>query len=217
MNEQVLEIIQQFYKKKKKNIAFIFLGGSGCLPYISNAHDVDVLVVYKSGVTNEERHSYSEQIKTLKKSLQEVDSNVSIIKQYLGCLKEWYNEIEDSEEKDVPVVNSVPAYIYQAPHFQILCGEDSVGFGQFSVLNNKPRYIQVLKNRFPRQNPEVYSDLPFPPKSFYHVLTGLYIILNDSEELTSEQIENINIVHDGENREKITELYNWAEEELNKL
>lgn len=54
---------------------------------------------------------------------------------------------------------------------------------------------------------------PFSPqyKKWYHILTGIYLIQNESYELTSEQKHNIQMCHD--NR-MTPELFEWIQEQL---
>lgn len=55
--------------------------------------------------------------------------------------------------------------------------------------------------------------VPYTPnqKMWYHILTGIYMLENNSYELTSEQENNIRICHD---REMSLELYDWIQHQL---
>lgn len=51
-------------------------------------------------------------------------------------------------------------------------------------------------------------------KQWYHILTGIYFIQNNSYELTDEQKTNICMCHD---RNMSLELYNWIQEQLSQF
>ena len=73
----------------------------------------------------------------------------------------------------------------------------------FDVLGvHKEKYKNAIK-RYLSHYPET---LPKLTKALYHIVAGLYILKENSYDLTEEEINNINIIHDKE--EGALELFN---------
>lgn len=75
----------------------------------------------------------------------------------------------------------------------------------YDVLEHIPEYKTVLIKHG--------LDKEFEPfnKYWYHILTGIYIIQNNSYELTEEQAKNVHMCH---GRKMTRELYDYMQEQL---
>ena len=207
MNSKITKILRNFYNSRKDRVAFIFLGGSACLSYINNPHDLDIYVVYnnRGDITQDKQ-----EILKLREELKEIDSRVAIIRQYVEVLNFWKTGILTFETQ---LSFILPTYIYQTPNYEIICGEDVVGIKNVNIFDIKDRFIQSLKDFMPRID-FYYEQDEVIIKAIYHTLIGLYMLENNSYELTKEQIEVINQAHDG-NCSK--ELYEWIKDKVSKL
>lgn len=198
---QIENILREFYEENKDIVDFIFIGGSKCLSYIQNPNDIDVFVVFKTLQNPKARFG---KIHQLSAEIKKIYENVSVLPQFKETFNYWLDESNYDEEH--PTKMRFPIYVYMARDFQIVCGSDSVGIKNYDVLEHKTRYISALKAAAETFN-----------YTFYRLLIGLYIIKNNSYELTQEQIANVNVAHDRQDEDKILELYNWAKSEIQKL
>ena len=95
---------------------------------------------------------------------------------------------------------------YMYPLMKLRSGED-LHLEQYSIFGRKEEYITYLK--------KTIEWLPRNNKNWYHVLTAVYILENESYELTEKQLANIQLVH---NREYINcKLYNHIIDYLKKV
>lgn len=192
--DKITEILQPLYELIKDKCYGFLLCGSSSLPWIKNKHDYDVAIIFKSKLHRHEIDSDKDvrlQFNNLKKELN-VKYSISLLSRF-----------EDS------LINR--AWNYQNHYFQVLIGDIPFDYS-YDIFNRE--YVNILKSNFEYVSNE-YQDKNQIPKFLYHILTGIYMIQNNSYELTEEQIENINIVHDMEDKEKIEELFNYCKEWLN--
>ena len=210
MNQKLKKILKEFYDSKKDDIAFIFLGGSACLSYITSAHDLDIYVVYNKVSSSKNRKEDREELIELREKLREIEPRVALIHQYVDVLNFWKTGTLNQE---CGINYVLPTYVYQTPNYEIICGEDVIDIKSLNIFDIRDRFVQSLKDFMSRID-FYYEKDKVIIKAIYHTLTGLYMLENNSYELTQEQIENINQAHDG-NCTK--ELYDWVKEELEKL
>lgn len=209
INNEIKQFLQDYYEARKDVVEFIFLGGSGCLPYINSPHDLDIYVVYKKYDSNIIRYGYRQERQEIQDTLKNFDSRVVIIRQSLNTLNFW--KTGNAEGNVTCVV--LPTYVYQTRNYEIIAGEDSIDIKKYSVLKHKTKFKETLKNYMPTII-DRYTETGEIHKSIYHILTGLYILSNNSYDLTEEQIQNINDAHDGN---CTLELYNWVCSEIDNL
>lgn len=201
------QIIENFYRKECNEIEFIFQSGSSILPYIDNPHDVDIFVVFKN---RENMREKCHNICILQRQLRELNISVAVVPCQLNRLQNWLDE-------SVPVERErFPAYTYLLRYIQFLGGEDTLNLHGFDVLSEpvRSRYIRSLKEAAVRAETIHDDNNGKMDKCIYHILTGLYILQNNSYNFTPEQIYNINLAHDKECSE---ELYNWVLETVRAL
>lgn len=93
-------------------------------------------------------------------------------------------------------------YSYEYYYLQPIFGTI---FPDYNIFNYKTEYkASLIKKGY---NKALYSGQKF----WYHILTGIYLLENDSYTLTDEQIANIRLCHD---RAITEELYNFIQQKL---
>ena len=212
MKNEIIRLIQDFYSIREDEIECIFLGGSACLPYIDTPHDYDIYIVYKDYCEEEcYLRFFKKEREELQALIQEYEPDAVVIPQYKVCLQNWLGE-----EIDVPIRleqrSKLPTYAYLCPHFDIIIGSDTIGIKNFNVLSNdnNQRFIDALQG-YKQKLINDTQRFGYIPKYIYHLLTGIYMLKNNSYELTQEQIANINLAHDGN---CTNELYNYVLENI---
>ena len=188
---EIKEKLQPLYDVVKNYCIGIVLIGSYVLPWIRNKHDIDVLVIFKDNMKYDLLTCYSENIALIREL--QAQGITPLIRDFDRLL------------------NQERCYVYEN-NFCIKLFESEPFNTSFDIFNK--RYVNILKANFEYVSNE-YQDKNQIPKFLYHILTGIYMIQNNSYELTEEQIENINIVHDMEDTEMIGELFNYCKEWLN--
>ena len=205
------EKLIQFYNEHKNDIEYIIIGGSSSLSYINNIHDIDVFVTFKDRDNIDEKKQY---LLDFQKELRQLDDRIMIISHFLAVDKHWYDE-SVFVPKELEARAKLPAYAYLFRYDKFVCGNDNIDKKNIDILNEptRGRYIESLK-RCSLRVKNYYESRKKYSKSIYHLLTGIYILQNNSYDLTKEQIANINLVHD---KECTQELYDFVINEINKL
>ena len=72
-------------------------------------------------------------------------------------------------------------------HFMELIEGENLHLDKFSIFDHKDEYIECLK---------VNITMPKANKSWYHILTAIYMFENNSYTLTEKQLEDIQQTHD---------------------
>ena len=189
----------------------IEIGGSSNLSYIENKHDIDVFVIFKDNTNRKEKmHKIFNLIRTLK----DINVNVSVLARTSEIHRHYVDETYQTETQKQNLLR-FPVYAYLFKDIDIVCGEDTSNIKSVDILQEpfKSRYIQALKD-FLVEDTHIFTTAGYHSKRLYHVLTGLYIIKNNSYDLTEEQVANINLLHDWQFPE---ELVTWIYDEVNKL
>lgn len=96
-----------------------------------------------------------------------------------------------NDEADVHFALAVPkifigCYIY--PFMELVQGEEIEEFKNFSLIDHKDEYIELVRNYvqwLPREN-----------KKWYHIYLGISMLDRGTMELTDEQRENAQSIHD---------------------
>jgi len=199
--EHILNKIKERYELVKDFCKAVIVGGSRSAPYIYNPHDYDVIFLFD----NEE----------------DAFQSVKIFSQEHKKDKDWLLENHlafiNMSQSFFEWILSHRDYTYLTHYQEALFGNSDIT--RFNILEHKDEYRNVLKESIKFIN-KMYIEKEYINKSLYHILIGLYILDNDSYDLTKEQLDNANIIHDGkeEDKDKILELYNWIkyrlEEEL---
>lgn len=180
--------IKEYYNLVKDHCISLYRTGSRVIPFITNVRDEDYFIYCE----NEDDIEYCKKIKMEhREELQHKCIFFSIRNEMI--MARW-------------------SYLYH--YLQLLEGEDLHINEQFDILKYKEEYIECLKsdkfllNKFVRYEE---NDLSF--KLYYYVLMGLYIIENDSYDLSREQKENICVAHA---RKLPIELYEYIKNKLYK-
>ena len=181
-----LNLIQNIYNTVKNYCKCIYIAGSKASSYINNPEDTDVVIVCND--TNDK-------IKTLKLLH-------TTCKETKTTLKDNYNIviIVSTVEKEL----QCREYCYQ--DYIMLFGDTT--FQPFhDILNNVEDYKAALR--------ELHDRIcEAPNKKLYRLLTGIYILQNNSYQLTQEQIANINLCHDMADTDRMAELLEYCREYL---
>jgi len=208
------KLLIDFYNENKDDIAMILIGGSSTLSYINNPHDVDVFVVYKERPTDIEiMRERARKRKNVYYAFKDEGESVTIGLRYLEIYKYWLTGINDNPNKEL----IYPIYLYLCKYLKILIGEDTLNVKNLSVLDQREKYKQRLKDFLFKDFNNLLNKHNELPKDLYHVLTGFYILKNNSYDLTEEQISNINIVHDRSDTNKYQKLYDMMCQEIDNL
>ena len=159
----------------KDNIEYISVGGSRMLPFIRNPKDYDIIIVCK------DKPNLEEAIRLFKLKYNKEELRESFIDTHFRTL----------EQGKVSLLDSVYCYLLyyeKAEQEQILKESLTIDKIKENVIN---RYSRFKAARERKANLSLYDS-----KLWYYMYTSICIINNNSYELTEEQIDNINILHD---------------------
>ena len=186
--------IEEIYNVLKDHICYMKMGGSRILPFIDHPHDYDVIVVC------EDSNSAKEASRLLRESGYD---KKELIKEYQ--LDIHFQTIEQAQTQ---ILDNVYSYLL---HF----GEDIEEEEKVDVLENIPRIRNAIINRYNRLKNNSFISL-YDSKIWYYIHTAMCIINNESYELTAQQIENVNVLHDRkpEDLELRQDLINGMMEEI---
>lgn len=191
------------YLHEKYNCISIFIAGSYLLPYIKNKHDIDLFVTFDTSF-----------------KLRDIRSDEYVIK-IRDEIKQKYNAMLMIRYHDTINVRDTFMISYTSPYYakNALFGTNNLI--EYDVLSNKIKYIKEFYSYldyYDSLNPD--TDL-YLYKRLYHIITGMYMFQNNSYDLTEEQIKNINIIHDCQDKDKILELYSeikkWITKEMEEV
>lgn len=188
------QILKDIYEKLKDKILYVTFSGSKSYPFIKNAHDLDIIFV----VANQEdkkicldRYIRNFNIREITKTygvdihfaLESYDKAYYLIQNYYAKNFWPYKELD------------FPRYNYE---FNLETDKEKLKKMIISVYN----HIKKLH--------EGRTDIQlFNSKKWYHIYLCLCILKNNSFDLTEEQINNINMLHDiidASNREQRKQL-----------
>ena len=198
LSQEILDKIKIIYDAIKEHCNWIYVGGSFGIKHLKFYRDIDIFIVCPN--TNEREIVFRTirkdnlELKTIVKSLQD-DYNVMVLTTTVFDQQRFYDG----------------SYQFHYKEISVLFG-DPIHFAK-EILLNKKDYIDVLNYSIERAYyfEEKTGEIP---KNTYHIVTGVYMLQNDSYDLTPEQIENINICHDGEDQNKMKVLLKQCEEWL---
>lgn len=200
MEQNILDKLRVIWESIKNYCVCIYLGGSRVVPFISHTQDFDVLFVYNTAQDGRRIREIlrREEIKQLRAELRD---NYNVV--LFGHTVEYFNELHP--------------WSYQQP--ELLFGSFE-NYQRYKVLDYKSEYLAwvrkgvALTKRFYEERNQIYKPL-------YHSLIVYYFLLNNSYELTPEQITNINIAHDAAHHPELAEqalrLLDWLDAETNNL
>lgn len=169
IDKQIIEVAKQVFEVLQPYCIAIYLGGSRCEDIITNPHDVDFICFGNAPV------------------------DMCHIRRYLyfyqkhNKLPENYDFIQvRNKQKEEHAYGS-----YNNKKMIKLIGED-IQF-EFDVINsNREEYISILLDTIDKLNSNKIKN----QKRWYQILRGYYILKNNSYDVTQEQKEILNKVHD---------------------
>ena len=166
-----IDLISKIYNILQPYCVAIYLGGSHCQSYIKNPHDIDI-ICFSDTFENHRELTYHLNV-------------------YLSHHKEdnIYDFIQTRDEDNEE--HSYGSYIHR--DMIKLIGRD-INF-TFDILGkDRLEYINILLDTIDKLNRRYIRN----QKRWYQVMRGYYLLKNNSYELTEEQIDIINKIHDQE-------------------
>ena len=195
LDKKLLEALEEVFSLTTEKCVTMAIRGSYLLDYIRHHHDIDINIYFK-----------------------EVDSHMPFIRPEY---KKRYKELSKwlAQEYHVGIVFYTLSGFEKYRYFpyQYLMGEELTYFIPENIEERKRDYSLYLKEILWPMVEDKTVRHGTPTKQSYYVLIGLYSIQNNFEEFSEEQINNINIVHDQEDLDKINELYEWMRKEIEKI
>jgi len=191
IDNTIYNILEKFYSSHANEIHSIFITGSFCSPYISNPHDVDYVIVWN---TTTDRHNNIPNIISLQREVKNCNVNYNGLNRYV----DWYYNVPNIRKR-------IPIYSYLYKYVQVIFGNERIE--NINIITNKELLIPSITE---------VIEAAHNQKWFYHILIDLYILSNQSYDLSPEQQTNVQWVHDNPDSPETEILYNWALEELNK-
>ena len=192
-------IVEQLYNDLKPTVKYVRLCGSRSFPFIYNPRDIDVVFVCKD--KKEAERVYRERYLVAQ----------SYFKRELHLDIHFYALEEEGER--FPLCINIPYLIT---------------FNNNSKLGKRPKEKRSLEELIAKEKGNLvsyiweikqkYEDI-YSAKLWYNIYLSLCIIKNKSYDLSDEQIKNINILHDGEDKtlnkrktlidDMLEEIYSW--------
>ena len=172
MDSYIKNKLDEIYNKVKENCSSVYLVGSTVLDsYISKAKDFDILFIY---------------------------TDLESSRKARKILKENFNlaELKTEFKLDiiqVPIDKNITIYSDAHRFRKLLYGEETIE-PAVSILENKDEFKKILKigiDKFKKRERSYYQI-----KDFYYYYYIYCVIYNNSYDLTEEQINNTNILHD---------------------
>lgn len=167
--KQIKKIAESIYEYAQPYCIAVYLGGSLCENIIDNPHDIDFICFSE---LSSEKYPLGWKIQAFLKEnplVEECD----------------FVQIRTKQKEE----HSYGSYINK--RMIKLVGED-INF-TFDVINkNRSEYIQILKDTVEK----LLTGKIKNQKRWYQLLRGSYILINNSYEISKEQKNEINILHD---------------------
>ena len=172
------EYFNQFLNIIKDECVGIYEIGSWKLPYIQSPHDKDVIFF----VNTRKEHDIAKQ------KLKEFNFNWADARRQGCCF-----HIQRIQDQCLIIVSYEWHWANELKH----CDQHI----SYNILNYKEQYLQMLKDKIQglidgSQEYWNHDDILYQQKIWYHIYTGFHILKNNAFELSNEEINNINILHD---------------------
>lgn len=198
LDEKIIQRLADFWALVKDYAFCLKITGSYLNPYIKVRHDIDIICVFE---TVEQRAAYikyclnNKEVMKIKNELKE-EANLTIL---MNLKNSFWTDIN--------------SWKYGSEN-QILFGQET-NYNK-PILENKEAYLQMANDSIEWRIIH-YEETGHVIKTLYHILTGLYIIKNNSYELTEEQIQRINDIHDQVSQELLVSALYEAKDLLEEL
>lgn len=190
----MIEIIKEIIKNLREDIAYIKVGDSRALPFIRNYHDFDIFIV-----CNNESDRLN--------CLQYINENFNRKE-----LREKYqldSHVLTAERDTNYLTNLADTFYFDVNHVLIDEFSESIPVKTITIDEYLEKEDLIKQNATKalkfmlEKNLNVYLQ-----KRFYYIYTDLCVLKNKSFDFTEEQIDNINMLHDREEKdiEKRTKL-----------
>lgn len=194
------EILIEKMNLLKKDFHFVYAYLTGSYNLIDNPHDLDIVLLYDN------INSLNEDQEYLLNNFNELDK----IFKFTYKSKDYHITLLLNEIKHVKDIMKSFAYISGPYCGDILCGENDItDYSKYNLVTNIGFKLAVLKRLEYQINrdKDKYWMCSYT-KKLYRLLATCYIIYNNSYELTDEQKQVLNQVHD--TNEMSDELFDWC-------
>ena len=175
------QILHDIYEKLKDKVLYVTFSGSKAYPFLKNTHDLDVIFVVAN--QDDKRICLDRYIRNF--NIKEITQTYHLdIHFAIESYDKTYYIIQNHyAEKYWPYENlDFPRCNYS---FNLETDKEKLKEMIVSVYN----HVKEIHER--RTDINIYNS-----KKWYHIYLCLCILHNDSFDLTEEQIDNINILHD---------------------
>lgn len=179
--------IETFYRSNQDVCVAIYAGGSRVDGVIDHPHDYD----YISFAPHLHRYSLLRRLYRAKLSTWKSQTRVKH-----GVAKDVQEEAVPNEHKDfsqirVPPYTQITWFSYLDPLMKLVAGEDVCPKTDV-IYEHRQEFVACLQEKAA----QLMSGRLKNQKRWYHLLRGAYILINNSYEVTEEQKQEINTLHD---------------------
>lgn len=191
---KAIPILRNIFSIVEPHCAAIYLGGSRVDPVIDNAHDYDCICFAKPS------HYYDLSVLLkkvgFKSEIEGEEKAQSTLKQvYQRCNIDLNLDLLDISQMRSYNFNTIDWFAYLDYYMIKFTGEDVCPRPDL-LGKDKAAYLKDLKLKAVELYSKDWSEHPSRNKRWYHILRGVYILLNNSYDVTEEQKREINILHD---------------------
>lgn len=199
MNNQINNLFE-IYQQITDYCDAIYMGGSRVDPVIENPHDYDYICFAK----RLQRHH-------LYRQLMDLGLKISMSKFNKMSKEEKEKYSEDFSQVRVYPYKEISWFSYLDVLMKHVAGNDVCPKTDV-IVEYRKEFIEELKIKANKLQQNIIRN----KKRWYHILRGVYILMNNSYEVTEEQKREINILHDvadgwEEVKEKTIQLLNNLE------
>ena len=199
MEERIINLYK-VYNQITDYCDAIYMGGSRVDPVIENPHDYDYICFAK---TLQRHHLY--------RQLMSLGLKVTGSKLKKMSAKEKEKFHEDFSQVRVYPYTQISWFSYLDILMKHVVGKEVCPKTDV-IVEHRKEFIVELKNKAEKLQRNIITN----KKRWYHILRGVYILINNSYEVTEEQKREINILHDvtdgwEEIKEKTIQLLNNLE------
>lgn len=158
--------------------AAIYYGGSRVDPVIDNPHDYDYICFSKHWQSSRLNHQLSKyKFKAAKSTMRKQTKEVTTLNDFSQIRQYPYTHITWFSYLDPLMIKAIG---------EDVCPKTDV------IYEHRAEFLACLQDRAS----QLISGKMMNQKRWYHILRGIYILSNNSYEVTPEQRLEINILHD---------------------
>jgi hypothetical protein len=176
-----IELVTQVFSILEDTCEAIYYGGSRVDPVIDNPHDYDYICFAKRLRTQSVQRILAKNHFTASHSA----NNKNNVKKSRANLNDF------SQIRSYPYTQ-ITWFSYLDPLMIKIIGEDICPKTDI-ICKHRSQFLQCLREKAN----DLLTGKMLNQKRWYHILRGVYILMNNSYEVTPEQRVEINILHEG--------------------